>query len=74
MSGKLVTILNLNKVYHFTRLTDDSSAISETALQVAMSERLSLNLIYNINWNDNPPLSAPKRISTKTSIQLGYAF
>lgn len=58
----------------FTRLSNDSSAISETALQVAMSERLSLNLIYNVNWNDNPPLSAPKRISTKTSIQLGYAF
>ncbi|HGJ5875641.1 MAG TPA: YdiY family protein [Arsenophonus sp.] len=58
----------------FSRLDEDSSAILETALQVAMTERLSLYLIYNLNWNDNPPRSATKRINTKTSIQLGYAF
>ncbi len=53
---------------------ENTTITSETGLQLAINEQLSLKLVYNVNWNKNPPASAPKKIDTKTSILLSYSL
>lgn len=57
-----------------TTLGDETTANSETGLQVAINKNFSLKVAYNLTWNNNPPSSAPKRTDTKTSVMLSYAL
>ena len=53
---------------------DDTTLNSETALSVAINEKFSLKLAYNVTYNTKPPSSAPDKTDTVTSINLVYGL
>jgi len=65
-----------------TKITQGISALtseaitpnSETALNVAINEKLSLRVAYTITYNREPPVSAPKSTDTMTSVRLVYGL
>ncbi|CAK9885221.1 MAG: hypothetical protein XXXJIFNMEKO3_01617 [Candidatus Erwinia impunctatus] len=54
--------------------SDDTTLNSETGLQVAINQDFALKLAYNVTWNQHPPVSAPDRTDTKTTITLAYSL
>lgn len=54
-------------------LADDQTTLnSETALEVSMNKQFALRLSYTVNYNTEPPASAPKRTDAITSVTLSY--
>lgn len=45
---------------------------SETGLNVAITDKCSLKLTYDVTWNETPPASAPIRTDSKTTVQFSY--
>jgi len=50
----------------------DTTVNSETALEVAISERFALKAGYMMTWNSSPPSSAPNHTDRRTQITLSY--